>query len=204
MACDAIRAIDAHRFPGIMAWPEKNRKTDWYERTEYDFLAQGSGGNRMKNALFAGGAMLLALAMPVSASAQELSVKELAGRFGARATVLDISLSPSGDKVAYLSSDNGTTEILYVVDLNGDAEPRALMSLSEPNSELSYCDWANEIFLICEVVGITKAPGDIPLFFSRIVSVGTDGTEPRMLTSNRSLRAYGYQQDGGTVVALDV
>ncbi|MBD59317.1 MAG: S9 family peptidase [Citromicrobium sp.] len=158
----------------------------------------------MKNALFAGGAMLLALAMPVSASAQELSVKELAGRFGARATVLDISLSPSGDKVAYLSSDNGTTEILYVVDLNGDAEPRALMSLSEPNSELSYCDWANEIFLICEVVGITKAPGDIPLFFSRIVSVGTDGTEPRMLTSNRSLRAYGYQQDGGTVVALDV
>ena len=39
MACDAIRAIDAHRFRGIMAWPEKNQKTDWYERTEYDFVA---------------------------------------------------------------------------------------------------------------------------------------------------------------------
>jgi len=158
----------------------------------------------MKNTLFASTGVLLALAVPHHASAQELSAEQIAGRFGARATVLDISLSPSGDKVAYLSSDNATTEVLYVVDLKGDGVPKAVTSLSENNAELSYCDWANEAFLICLAHGIVKVDGGIPATFSRAFSVGADGSKSRVLTADRSSRAYGYQQDGGTILALDV
>jgi dipeptidyl aminopeptidase/acylaminoacyl peptidase len=146
----------------------------------------------------------VSLAFSQPALAQQATAEELAARFGARPTVLDISLSPSGAKIAYISSDNATTEVLYVIDLDGAAEPRSLLSLGEPNSELTRCDWANDIWLVCDVVGITRINGDIPIYFSRLISVGTDGTEPKLVTATRTTRAVGIQQDGGSVLALDV
>lgn len=146
----------------------------------------------------------LAVTLPAAAMAQQGDAKEDAAVFGARASVLDISLSPSGSKIAYLGSDNGTTEVLYVVDLTSDGAPRALMSLAEDGAELSHCDWATDTYLVCEIVGIARVDGGVPVYFSRMLSVGTDGSEPRLLTSTRSVRAYGVQQDGGTIVALDV
>jgi len=118
--------------------------------------------------------------------------------------VLDISISPSGNKVAYITTDNATTEVLYVVELDSDAPPVALTRLGEANSEMTHCDWATEVWLVCEVVGITEAGGGLSLGFSRMLSVATDGSEPQILTASRSLYARGYQQDGGSVLALDV
>ncbi|MCB2066309.1 MAG: S9 family peptidase [Erythrobacter sp.] len=150
------------------------------------------------------GIALAALLLANPALAQQMSVEELAARYGARQSVLDISLSPSGSQVAYIASDNATTEVLYVVDLNGDGEPRALTRLGEADAELTGCDWANDVWLVCEVLGYTQANGSVPINFTRLLSVATDGSEPNMLTSNRSTRAYGLQQDGGSVLALDV
>lgn len=147
---------------------------------------------------------LLAAVSGVPASAQDTSAEELAARFGARPTVLDISISPSGNKVAYISSDNATTEVLYVVDLENAAEPRALTSLDEPNAEMLDCDWANDVWLVCEVVGFQTSQDGVPLGFTRMISVATDGSPPNLLTSRSSLSARGYQQDGGSVLALDV
>lgn len=136
--------------------------------------------------------------------AQDTEGEELAARFGARPTVLDISLSPSGNKVAYISSDNATTELLYVVDLTGDGEPQLITSSSEANAELTSCNWANEVWLVCEVIGISRLEGQIPIYVTRMLSVATDGSEPNLLTSRNSSRAAGVQQDGGSVLALDV
>ncbi|MWV28104.1 alpha/beta hydrolase family protein [Aurantiacibacter rhizosphaerae] len=152
----------------------------------------------------AAGAAIIALATATPASAQMSEAEELAGRFGARPTVMDISLSPSGNKVAYISSDNATTEILYVVDLNGEAEPRALTALSEPDAELTGCDWANDIWLVCRVYGSAKYDNRVPITYTRMLSVATDGSEPNLLTPRRSSRAYGIVQNGGRVLALDV
>ena len=158
----------------------------------------------MKNSALSYGVAMFALAAGSPALAQEPTAEELAGRFGARPTVLDISLSPSGSQIAYISSDNGTTEILYVVDLDGAAEPRALTSLGEDNAEMTNCDWANEVWLVCELVAYARVDGSVPINYTRMLSVATDGSEPNMLTSSRSMRAYGIQQDGGNVLALDV
>ncbi|MDE1466815.1 alpha/beta hydrolase family protein [Aurantiacibacter sp. D1-12] len=146
-----------------------------------------------------------AMAVSSAAVAQEMSAEELAGRFGARPSVLDISLSPSGDQIAYITSNNGTAEVLYVINLNGPAEPQALTSLGEPDAELTGCDWANDSWLVCEIVGFTRADGSVPIYYNRMISVPTsEEDDPRLLTSRRSTRAYGSMQDGGSVVALDV
>ncbi|QZH74736.1 MAG: S9 family peptidase [Erythrobacter sp.] len=144
------------------------------------------------------------LACAPAALAQQSEAEELAARYGARPTVLDISLSPSGTKIAYITSDNATTEILNVVDLNGTAEPEPLLYLGEANAEMTRCDWVNDTWLVCNVVGISRVNGSIPISYSRLLSVGTDGSDPNLVTARRSSSARGVQQDGGSVLALDV
>jgi dipeptidyl aminopeptidase/acylaminoacyl peptidase len=147
---------------------------------------------------------MAAIAMPELALAQQNEAEELAARFGARPSVLDISLSPSGSQIAYISSDNATTEILYVANLDGNSEPRALTTLGEPNSQLTRCDWASETWLVCEILGYARVDGTVPINFTRMLSVATEGSKANLLTSSRSARAFGVQQDGGSVLALDI
>lgn len=158
----------------------------------------------MQSNILSSAFVVASLALAPAAVAQQGDAEELAARFGARPTVLDISLSPSGTKIAYISSDNATTEILYVVDLNGTAEPEALLHLGEATAEMTNCDWVNDTWLVCNVYGITRVDGGIPVSFSRLISVGTDGSDPNLVTARRSFSARGVQQDGGSVLALDV
>jgi hypothetical protein len=69
----------------------------------------------MKAALLPG-AMLLA-----SPALAQGSNADAARNFGVRATVLDISLSPSGSKVAYIAAGPEHSEVINVIDLAGDA-----------------------------------------------------------------------------------
>lgn len=153
------------------------------------------------------GAASVWLVSPLVAQTQDAQAKdaeELAARFGARPSVLDISLSPSGQKVAYITTDNATTELLYVVDLEGDGEPLLLTSLGEPDAEMTDCSWANDVWLVCEVLGIARIDGQTPIYYTRMLSLATDGSDANLLTSRTSINARGVQQDGGTVLALDV
>ncbi|MBH5322541.1 S9 family peptidase [Aurantiacibacter sediminis] len=150
-------------------------------------------------------ASILALAHTPPAIAQTSEAEDLAARFGARPTVLDISLSPSGAQIAYITSDNGTAELLYTIDLNGTAEPRLLSTLNEPDAELTECNWANEQWLVCEIIGFARVDGSTPIYYSRMLSIpAVEGEDPQLLTSRRSSRSYGIMQDGGSVVSLDV
>ncbi len=142
-------------------------------------------------------------ALAPAVAAQDMTAEELAGRFGARESVLDISLSPSGNQIAYIATDNLTAEVVYTIDLNGTGEPQVLTLLNEPNAEITHCDWANEVWLVCELVGATRVNG-VPVNYTRMISAATDGSDANLLTSRRSTRAYGSQQDGGSIVALDV
>ena len=124
------------------------------------------------SALALGAALLLFAAAGASqrfaapASALTANAEDLAARFGARTTLLDISLSPSGNKVAYISSDNASTEILYVVDLAGTAEPVPVTRSSDANSDLDNCSWASDDWLVCETSGYSQVEGGIPVGFS--------------------------------------
>ena len=67
--------------------------------------------------LFLAGTALAMVATGTGAHAQE-TTDEAAVRFGARADVLDISLSPSGNKIVFISAGPGHTEVVNVIDFN--------------------------------------------------------------------------------------
>ena len=143
-----------------------------------------------------------ALGLASAAPAQERSLDQIAGTFGARPTVLDISLSPSGNKIAYISPGVGSSETVFVVDLTGDAKPVPVVSQNEEHVSFNRCNWATEARIVCEL-SVIRQSGPTLLGFTRSVSVAADGSGSFVLTARDSSEALGYQQDGGTVIALD-
>lgn len=148
------------------------------------------------------GSMLVSiiLAMPVAAN----EVQDEAKRFGARSSVLDISLSPSGTKLAWISPGPGHTEVLSVIDLSGEASVSRIASNTTIHTDLSRCDWATDDRIVCVVYGAARRSDGVLLSFTRMFTVSADGTNSLSLSERRSSRALGFNQDGGDILALDV
>lgn len=114
-----------------------------------------------------------------------------------REAVLDISLSPSGNKLAYIAPAGPWGEAVYVVDLMRGGEPTAFSQLSEKGADITECDWATEQRLLYEIAGVLSDA-------SPIIAIGDDGKDPPMLTQRDSMRALGFRKNGGDVIALDL
>ncbi len=153
-------------------------------------------------------AVLAAFASPVAAqdgaetSSDELT--EAAMNFGIRASVLDISLSPSGTKVAWIAPGPNHTEVLNIFDLNGDAGIQTVASNTEIIGDMNQCEWATDERLICEIYGITRSGDGILLPFTRMFAINADGTDPQSVSRSRTMRQTRFNQNGGDIVALDV
>lgn len=145
------------------------------------------------------GAMLLAN----PAVAQD-SNAEAARNFGVRATVLDISLSPSGTKLAYIAAGPEHSEVINVIDLEGDAKIVSVLQNTEKIGDFAWCEWATDTRLICQVAGMGKGTDGLLVPFDRLFAINADGTEAKMLSQRDSFRALGFNQNGGDIVAFDV
>ncbi len=135
------------------------------------------------------------------ASATELSIAE---RFGIRSSILDISLSPSGSKVAWIAPGPNHTEVLNVFDLNGTQGIQRVASNTEKIGSMTRCEWATDERLVCEVYGVARSGDGILLPFTRMFAINGDGTDPASVSRSRTMRQTRFNQDGGDVVALDV
>ena len=131
------------------------------------------------------------------------TLEETAARFGIRQTVQQISLSPSGQKIAFIEPGPQGSEILNVIDLAGDGTIEPILTNSEQRADLTRCDWATDQRLVCMIDSVSEGSG-VLIGFSRVFAVGPDGSEPVLLTPPNNMRALGYRQDGGSVLALDV
>lgn len=147
-------------------------------------------------------ALLLAQASPLSAAD---AIDDVAARFGALPSVIDISLSPAGDKIAYVSPAGPSTEVVYVVDLaaGAGAKPVPILAHPDPDSELSWCVWATEDRLICQATYISDKAG-VLLGFSRLYALDDTGKNIIQLTAQDSSNALDFEQNGGAIVALEV
>lgn len=141
--------------------------------------------------------------MAGAATAQD-TPDNAAARFGSRADVIDISLSPNGNKIAYVSAGPEHTDLLNVVDLAGDGSVRTIMNNTEKIGDIEWCQWATDLRLICQISGMAIAEGGVLLPFDRLLAIDADGKNARMLSQRNSARAMGYNQFGGDVIALDV
>ena len=144
-------------------------------------------------------AAICAILSGVPVSAQDLS--QDATVFGARQTVSDVAISPSGNKLLYVSPGDSSDETIYLVDLAGDATPKPILVSNESNARLDGCAWGNEERIVCTLYGIEKS-GTRLLYFTRAFSVTDDGQNGTLLSpSGPESRSI---QDGGRFVAIDV
>jgi tricorn protease-like protein len=132
------------------------------------------------------GVAALCVAAPHAVFAETL--EDVAAQFGARESVLGVSLSPSGTKLAYIAPGGPSTEVVYVADLRTGAAPRAITTYAEANSDVVGCDWATDDRLICTVHYIETVE-DVLLGVTRLFAMGADGSDPIMLTARQRGRA---------------
>ncbi len=151
--------------------------------------------------MFAAAAIAL---VGVCAPAAASEPSDEAKRFGARSSVLDVSLSPSGSKLAWIAPGPGHTEVLYVIDLEHGGGVSQVSYNDEIQADLGRCDWATDKRIVCEVYGMARRSDGVLLPYTRMFALSDDGTDPIGLNERRSSRALGFNQDGGDIVALDV
>lgn len=130
------------------------------------------------------------------------TLEEVAALFGARQTILDVSLSPSGTKLLYISPAANSGEIVYVVDLAGDATPKRVTGQTGLDSEITGCEWATDERIVCQAFFTTSING-VLAGATRQFAMGLDGKNPLNLSQD-SFRALGVRQNGGSILALDL
>ena len=149
------------------------------------------------------GSILAAGGLAASAAAQT-TTDEAATRFGARESVIDISLSPSGNKIVFVAAGPEHTEVVNVIDFSGDAAIKPVLSNSEKIGDIDWCQWASDTRLLCQVSGMAGGDGGILIPFDRLVAIDADGSNVKLISQRESSRALGFNQFGGDVLALDV
>lgn len=111
-----------------------------------------------------------------------------AAAFGARESVLSVSLSPSGRQLAFISPGPGLTTFLYTVDAAGGGTPRETLSADGKPERLQRCGWVSESRLVCTIYMIgASASADLRVVgTTRLIAIDTDGKNVKMLS--RSIR----------------
>jgi hypothetical protein len=116
--------------------------------------------------------------------------------------VIGISLSPSGNKVAYISFDGRSTEAVYVAELaESGGTPKPILVHPDEASELQYCGWANEDRLICRLRFTRDGDGN-PQDFLRLFAMNGQGQEFAALTNADIPNGPGPRPADGTVIAF--
>ena len=150
---------------------------------------------------FAASALAMAVLFTGAASAE--TAEEAAAAFGAREDIMGISLSPDGNKVAYISAFGPSGEAVYVVDLEGRATPQRVLSNTDVATDISWCRWASDSRIVCGAWATNNATGML-LGFSRLFIFDSDGKNLEPLTTSASSRALGINQFGGSVLAFEI
>ncbi|HEX8062286.1 MAG TPA: S9 family peptidase [Allosphingosinicella sp.] len=124
-----------------------------------------------------------------------------AAAFGARESVLDIALSPSGRRVAFIAPGPGRSTLLYTVDVGSDAEPFMALSADGKPERLNGCGWVSEQRLICTIYMVVDkiVPGQA-MFATRLVALNADGTNVKLVSRRSRSDDLYVAQSGGEVI----
>jgi hypothetical protein len=102
--------------------------------------------------------------------------------FGARESVLDVSLSPSGNKLAYLAPGPGQSTHLYTVDLAAGGTPRLAGSADGKPERLADCGWVSDTRLACTVFAVAEDSSIGVIGATRLIALDADGKNLKLLS----------------------
>jgi dipeptidyl aminopeptidase/acylaminoacyl peptidase len=124
-----------------------------------------------------------------------------AAAFGARESVLSVSLSPSGRQVAFISPGPGQATYLYTVDSAGGGAPRQTLSADGKPERLHRCGWVSETRLVCTIymIGSSAAVGQV-VGVTRLVAIDADGKNIKLLSRDVRPDDQYISFGGGSVV----
>lgn len=139
---------------------------------------------------------LLGLGLSIGgAQAQE---NDVARRFGTLEGITQVSLSPDGQRVAFLAPGKGQANDLFVADMADGAPQRILRASGDPEI-LQWCRWATAARLICQIGGRQKV-GDFIYGFSSLLGVDATGGNVKTLSTRRGDNTVGIDFRGGSVI----
>ena len=118
---------------------------------------------------------------------------ESAKAFGTKPTVWDVSLSPNGQKLSFLSQHPSDMPIAMVFNL-ATGERNLVLASDKGEMELTWCGWANDTRLLCGYYGIVRIRFD-DYGATRLVAVNEDGSNKKVLVQNRLREEWAFYQD---------
>ncbi|MFN7177747.1 MAG: S9 family peptidase, partial [Thermaurantiacus sp.] len=131
----------------------------------------------------------------VAATVQAQTTPDLATRFGQRAAVLQISMSPDGRHVAVIAAARGRSTVLLLVEANEGAKTRVLTGADGNPDTLRRCNWASTTRIVCTVSAIVSRQSELwPV--SRVFSVDTESGAITALSTRQGFDALGVQLHG--------
>lgn len=149
-----------------------------------------------------GAAMALCLASTASIAVAQEDAAALAAKFGALEAVRQASLSPRGDKVAYVAEAYEGSRV-YVATPETPGVPKLVMRIARDVGSIRGCAWAADERIVCRARA-TAMVGTVLVSGTRLYAVNSDGSGLQLLTREGGTNAYGVQQDGGSVIDYDV
>lgn len=141
------------------------------------------------------------LALLLASTSLHAQNRPAAEAFGKREGIEDISLSPDGNKVAYLEPAKGQGNRLFTVDLATESAPRAVMSASGDPERITNCDWVSNSRLVCNIYGVNNDGGE-RYDVSRVIAINSDGSDLKMLSKSQGQNAERFSYFGGAVIDL--
>lgn len=140
-------------------------------------------------------AALVAWTWVQAASAQSVDAKA----FGARESVEHIGLSPDGNQVVFLAPLAGTSTGVFVAQTDGTGTTKQIITSDGKPETIRWCRWASNTRIVCQVRSeMPSADGMIG--YSRMVAIGADGTNVKLLSPRTGFRSLGPMQNGGGVI----
>lgn len=152
--------------------------------------------------IFSTGAFAALLLVAGAAASNAAPPKDPAAAFGARESVLSVSLSPSGRQLAFISPGPGLTTFLYTVDTAGGGSPRETLSADGKPEQLESCGWVSETRLVCTIYMIgASASADLRVVgTTRLIAIDTDGKNVKVLSRDSRPADQYVSFGGGSVI----
>lgn len=145
------------------------------------------------------GAALVVLAQP-AAMADEID--DAAAKFGARPTVIDLGISPDGDKIFIVGTRADGGDNAVVVDLDTkNAIP--VLSSKGGTEKITHCQFVLEDRIVCGVYVFDSTGSDVNAA-TRLASISTDGKDVKRLSAPMKMTAYYQSASGGGIIDYNV
>jgi hypothetical protein len=127
----------------------------------------------------------------------ELKTSPLAVAFGSQPDFRSMSLSPDGNKLAFIQYHPDGFDFVRTLDLTTKQISGMIFAARKDEQDISYCAWANNERLLCNLRLVSPFRGHY-LEGSRLVGVNADGSKMLMLVP-KDLKGE-FSQDLGTVI----